>query len=159
MEWRPMVDKLVIEMLANHTPPTCISSNILAVSSALFLTSQVIQELPSKNHIRDMRVVLKTVSKLLAGVRFGTALHIKQLHTEETSKRQIQVTHVVCQIIDKDHHAKLVCMTGDIIGANGTAEEQTRQIAQSFTHIGTLLEKWRLMTESMYTKDPELDTF
>ena len=105
-----------------------------------------------------MHVVLKTVSKLLAGLQFGTALEIKQLHTDETSKRQIQVTNVVCQIIDKYHHAKLVCMTGDIIGANGTAEEQTRQIAQSFTHIGTLLEKWRLMTESMYAKDPELDT-
>ena len=49
-------------------------------------------------------------------------------------------------------------MTGDIIGADGTAEEQTHQIAQLFTHIGTLLEKWRLVTESMYAKDPELDT-
>ena len=85
-------------------------------------------------------------------------MHIKQLHTDKTSKRQIQVTNVVCQIIDKDHHAKLVCMTGDIIGADGTAEEQTRQIAQLFTHISTLLENWRLVTERLYAKDPELVT-
>ena len=68
MEWGPMVNKLVIEMLANCTSPTCIQSNILAVSSALFPTRQVMQELPSISHIRDMRVVLKTVSKLLTGV-------------------------------------------------------------------------------------------
>ena len=61
MEWGPMVNKLVIDMLANRTPSTCIQSNILAVSSALFPTRQVIQELPCVKHIRDMRVVLKTV--------------------------------------------------------------------------------------------------
>ncbi len=156
MEWGPLVDKLILEMLANRTPPTCIQSNILAVADTILPEKQVVEELPCVKHIRDMRVVLKTVSKLLAAKRFGDAKQIKQVHTDETSKRQTQVTNVVCQVVNDDDSTQAVCMTGDIIGADGTAEEQSRQIAQSFSELGDLLEKWREMTKAMYAEDPEL---
>ena len=154
MEWEAFVDKLILEMLSNRTPPTCIQANILAVSSTILPDKKVVEELPCVKHIRDMRVVLKIVSKLLAGMRFGNAKQIKQVHTDETSKQQIQITNVVCGIIDENDYARTICMTGDIIGVGGTAEEQSRQIAQSFTKLGGLLEMWRQMTTKLFKEDP-----
>ena len=36
-EWRPHVDKLIIEMLCNRTPPTCIQSVMVAFSNGKIL--------------------------------------------------------------------------------------------------------------------------
>jgi len=47
MEWELYVDKLVLEMLANHTQSTCVQANILVVANAIRPTYDVIQELPS----------------------------------------------------------------------------------------------------------------
>ena len=40
-EWRPHVDKLIIEMLCHHTPPTCIQSVMVAFSKSKILDEVV----------------------------------------------------------------------------------------------------------------------
>ncbi len=59
MEWNPVVDKLILLMLANRTPPTCIQSNILAVADTILPGMNVVEELPCVKRIQDMWVVLK----------------------------------------------------------------------------------------------------
>ena len=66
MQWLPVVDKLIIELLSNHTPPTCIQSNILATARVLCPNIDIIKELPSFRYIRYMRTVLTRTTKTLA---------------------------------------------------------------------------------------------
>ena len=40
-EWRPYVDKLIIEMLCHRTPPTCIQSMMVAFSKGKILDEVV----------------------------------------------------------------------------------------------------------------------
>jgi len=46
------------------------------------------------------------------------------------------VTNVILSVLQKDETLKTVCLAGDIIGADGTAEEQVRKIIQSFGEGG-----------------------
>ena len=62
-EWLPHVDKLILEMLANRTPPTCIQANIFAMSRVLHSEIDIVRELPSVKHIKSLRTVLSTVKK------------------------------------------------------------------------------------------------
>ena len=158
MMWRFHVEKLILEMLANRTPPSSIQANIVSFCSHILPGQDVIEELPCVKHIRDMRTVQLTVAKTLAGKRIGDAKQIKQLHTDETSKLQTQVTNVLLSILQEDDTLKTVCLAGDIIGADGTAAEQVREIVQSFGEAGRLLEKWRVCTAEMYKDDQELQS-
>ena len=103
-EWLPHIDKLIIEMLANRTPPTCIQANIFAMSRALHSKQDIVRELPSVQHIKNMRTVLSIITKTLAAYRLGHATNWKQLHTDETSRRQVSIVNVVISIISIDNH-------------------------------------------------------
>jgi hypothetical protein len=72
-EWLLHVDKLILEMLANCTPPTCIQANIFAMSRVLHLEMDIVRELPSVKHIKSLRTVLSTVTKTLAAYQLGHA--------------------------------------------------------------------------------------
>ena len=139
--WRFYVEKLILEMLANRTPPSSIQANIVSFCSHVLPGQDVIEELSCVKHIRDMRTVQLTVAKTLAGKRIGDAKQITQLHTDEMSKLQTQVTNALLSILQEDDTLKTVCLAGDIIGADGTAAEQVREIVQSFGEAGRLLEK------------------
>lgn len=103
MEWIPEVDKLILEMLSNRTPPTCIQANILAMAKIMFPNYQVVKELPSTNHIRRMRTAELIISKTLAAYRIGNAPTIKQFYSDGTSKRQTEIVNVVVDIIQSDN--------------------------------------------------------
>jgi hypothetical protein len=65
-EWLPHVDKLIIEMLANRTPPSCIHANLYAMARVMFPDHIIVKELPSLKYIKDLRIPLYTVAMLLA---------------------------------------------------------------------------------------------
>ncbi|KAL3779114.1 hypothetical protein ACHAWO_005927 [Cyclotella atomus] len=65
-EWLPHVDKLIMEMLANRTPPTCIQANIYAMAQAIFPDYDIVKEIPSLKHIKNLRTAMYTVAKTLA---------------------------------------------------------------------------------------------
>ena len=61
----PHVDKLILEMLANRTLPTCIQSNIVAFCGHILPEQDVIKEVPSAKHIQNMRTVQQLECKSL----------------------------------------------------------------------------------------------
>jgi len=155
MEWLPHVEKLILEMLANRTPPTCIQSNIIAFCGHILPGQDVVKEVPSVKHIKNMRTVQLTIAKTLAAMRVGKSIKIKQVHSDETSKRQAHITNVVVGLLQADNTLKTICLAGDLICADGTAEEQSKGVIQSFSDGGRLLERWYSKTVKMYENDDE----
>jgi hypothetical protein len=116
----------------------------------------IVQELPSLQHIKNMRTVLLYCKKSLAAYRLGDARNWRQLHTDETLRRQASIVNVVISIITSDNKLRTICMSGSIISKDGTADEQSRAIIGAFNDPGCLLEDWREMTTEMYPNDIEL---
>ena len=56
----------------------------------------------------------------------------KQLHTYETSRRQISMVNVVAGLLGSDGILKSICLSGSIIAEDSTAENQSRAIISSF---------------------------
>ena len=67
-EWLPHVDKLILEMLANRTPPMCIQANIFAMSRVLHLEIDIVRELPSLKHIKSLRTEFGYCHKDIGGI-------------------------------------------------------------------------------------------
>ena len=155
-EWLPHVDKLIIEMLSNRTQPSCIQANIFAMSRTLQPEQDIIKELPSLKYIKNLCTVLLYITKALAAYWLAHAKEWKQLHTDETSRRQVSIVNVVISILYGDTDLKTICMSGSIISKDGTADEQSRAIIGAFNESGRLLEEWRDMTVAMYPDDIEL---
>jgi len=142
-------------MHANNTPPSCIQANIYAMARALLPQHDVVIELPSLKHIKNMRTVLALVTKHLAAQQIGKAKEWKQLHTDETQRRQTSIANVVMGVLDKDNKLKTICLTGSIIAEDGTAEEQSKAIIAAFGESRKMLEDWRKETKEMYADMPE----
>ena len=87
----------------------------------------------------------------------GRSLKIKQLHADETTKRGKSVLGVVTTILQENNKLKTICLAGDIIPENGTAEVQTKEIILSFAEGGRFLDDWREQTKMMYANDPDLN--
>ena len=156
-EWKPGVDKLILEMLSNRTPPSCIPSNIVACAKCFLPNSKVVKELPCVKYIRELRDVMKILTRTLSAMEVGRSLKIKQLHADETTKRGKSVLGVVTTILQENNKLKTICLAGDIIPENGTAEVQTKEIILSFAEGGRFLDDWREQTKMMYANDPDLN--
>ena len=128
-------------MLANRTKPTVLQANISAMSRVLHSELNIVRELPSLKHIKIMRTVLSTVTKTLAAYRLGHARNWRQLHTDETSRRQVLTVNVVISIINNDNQLCTICMSGSIISKDGTADEQSHAIINAFSDCGRLLKE------------------
>eukprot|EP00956_Cyclotella_meneghiniana_P021473 scaffold39185_cov65-Cyclotella_meneghiniana.AAC.1 len=155
-EWLPHVDKLILEMLTNRTPPTCIQANLVAMAEVLCPGMNLVRELPSLKHIKDLRTTLYTVTKTLAAYRLADAKSWKQGHADETSRRQTSLLNFLMGLVTKDDKFKAVCIDLAIIAKNGSAEEQSRAVLSALRDCKTLLEEWRTTTADMYPEKPEL---
>lgn len=142
-EWLPHVDKLILEMLSNRTPPTCVQANIYAAAKAMFPDFNIVTELPSLKHIKNMRTTLWLVTKTLAAYQIGNAKVLKQLHTDGTSRRQSSLIDVVIGLLSDDNEFKTICLDSAIIAEDGTTEKCARAIIGSFDDSAQLLLKWR----------------
>jgi len=156
MKWLPEVDKLMMEMLANRTPPSCIQANLLAMAKTLTPGQDLVKEIPSIKHIRNLRTVLLTTTKTLAALMVAKSKQIKQVHTDETSKWKKKVMNVVIGMLDTNDNFKTICLAGDLIPPDGTAIEQSKALIQSFRDGAKLLDSWRDKTSEMYAADPDL---
>ena len=114
------------------------------------------RELPSLKHIKTLRTVLVIITKTMAAYRLGHARNWKQLHTDETLRRQISIVNVVISIINDDNELCTICMSGSIISKDGIADEQSRAIISAFNDSGHLLQEWQDMTSVMYPGEDEL---
>ena len=86
----------------------------------------------------------------------GSSTKIKQLHTNGTSHKGIEVVNLICSILSHDNKLRTICLAGDIISEDGTAEYQRTTIVNQFSETGRLLEGWRNKTKAMYMNDPKL---
>ena len=67
------MDKLILEMHVNRTPPACIQANIYAMAYAIHPDCNVVRDLPSLRHIKYLRTVLTLCTKHLAAIQIGNA--------------------------------------------------------------------------------------
>jgi len=132
MTWMPHVDKLILELLANRTQPSCVQSNILVVTKVIHPTWDVIKELPSRRYIRSARTVLTWVAKSLAAMRIGNSNAWKQMHTDETSRRHTSIVNCIMSIIGSDNKLQTICLSGAIIVEDGTVHHQALALVDQF---------------------------
>jgi hypothetical protein len=156
MEWTVELDKLVMELLANRCPPTSIQACILIMARSLSPGHDVVRELPCLKTIRNMRTVVLRVTKTLAALRIGKSPTWKQLHTDETSRRQISLVNVVVGLLGSDGALRSICLSGSIIAEDSTAENQSRAIIATFTESAKLLADWIKVTAEMFPNREDL---
>ena len=156
MEWTIEVDKLVMELLANQCPPTSIQACILVMARSLSPGHELVCELPCLKTIRNMWTVVLRVAKTLAALRIGKSPTWKQLHTDETSHRQISLVNVVIGLLGSDGVLRSICLSGSIIAKDSTAENQSRAIIASFTESAKLLADWIKVTAEMFPNRDDL---
>ncbi len=93
------MDKLILEMHANRISPTCIQANIYAIAYATYPDRNVERELPSLKHIKNRRAVLALCEKHLAAIQIGNAKQLKQLHRDETLRRQTSIINIITGLL------------------------------------------------------------
>ena len=104
---------------------------------------------------KSCTLLLRT-TKTLAAYQLGKERSWKQLHTDETGRRQKQLVNVVINIINESGHFKSICLSGSIIAEDSTAEEQSRAIIASFGEAGQLLQEWKDVTLEMFPQRQDL---
>ena len=150
MEWTVECDKLIMKLLASRCPPASVQASIMAMKRSFFRGQDVVRELPCLRSIWNMQTVLLRTTKSLAAYRLGSADAWKQLHTDETSRRQISLVNVVVGLIGSDEILKSICLSRSIIAEDSTADNQSRAIISSFTESAQLLVDWIKTTAEMF---------
>ena len=138
-EWNIVADNVILECLSNHRPPLCICVNILSMALTINPNTKVVKEIPCAKYIQNMRTVLSLVMKCLAGKMIGSSTKIKQLHTNGTSHKGTEVVNLICSILSHNNTLQTICLAGDIISEDGTAECQSTAITNQFSETGRLL--------------------
>ena len=116
----------------------------------------LVKELPSLKHIKNLRTALYTVTKTLAAYRLADAKDWKQVHSDETSRRQTSLLNFLMGLLTQDNKFKAICIDLALISKNGTAPEQSRAVLTALRDCKILLQEWRTTTSSMFPDKPEL---
>jgi hypothetical protein len=153
--WDPIVTQLVIEMLAQRTPLSCIAANILSVVKLLVPNLPIVEELPSKRFAQECRTVLLYVTKTLAAYEIASTQLYQQLFTDGTSRRQTEMQNIVIGILTEAGYRR-VALDGCVISEEHNAKSVTASILVAFRESGKLLERWRSVTSELYPDRPDL---
>ena len=62
MNWTPEIDKLILEMLANRTPPSCFRSNLEATARTILPHQKIVMEMPCTRYVRGLGITFETSS-------------------------------------------------------------------------------------------------
>jgi len=151
------VDKVIIEMLSNRTPPSCIQKNILVMARVIFPKQDIVPELPSLRHIHSLSTSLLLVTKTLAAYQYASATtkEIRQVHADATSRRQEELLNFVVAI-EKDGVLKSLCMSSAIMARDKSSGSQVEAIMASFPEFRQLLDNWRAALIELHPNRPEL---
>ena len=79
--------QLILESIANGTPPSSIPANILSHLSIMNPDIEI-KQVPSISYVRRCRTILRLVGETLASYRLAKAEDWGQLFTDGTSRRQ-----------------------------------------------------------------------
>jgi hypothetical protein len=80
----------------------------------------------------------------------------KQLHTDETGRRQKQLVNVVINIINEAGDFQSICLFGSIIAEDSAAKEQSQAIIASFGEAGQLLHERKEVMLQMFPSRQDL---
>jgi hypothetical protein len=103
-----------------------------------------------------MQTVLLRTTKSLAAYWPGSADAWKQLHTDETSRRQISLVNVVMGLIGSNGILRSICLSRLSISEDSIAENQSRAIIYSFTESSQYLSNWIKTTAEMFPDRDDL---
>ena len=90
MEWNTNTDKLILNWIANRTPPSCIQVNLLSMALAINPNFELVKEIPFVRHMQVLSTVLSDVTQAVAGNTIAEYTNIKQFHTDRTSNRVLK---------------------------------------------------------------------
>ena len=62
------------------------------------------------------------------------------MHTDETSHKDTEIVNLICDILTQDIKLRTICVAGDIIAEDGTAECQSTVIVNQFSESGQPLD-------------------
>jgi hypothetical protein len=116
----------------------------------------IVLELPSLTHIKNLKNTLWEVSKTLACYQPGHAKDWKQAHKDKTRHRQSSLVNLLISFLDSDNELKTICLNGAIMCDDGTADSQCRGIISTLHDSAKLLKQWRYATLNMYPSNPDL---
>ena len=134
MEWDSTVTQLIMEQLANRTPPSCICPNILSTLEIIIPKTQIMVESPSIRFVRYCRTVAVWCTKTIAAYEVALADDIIQAFFDGTSRRQTEFNNFVAKIKDiyRPDQFRKVTLDGCIIAEDGSAESTTRAFKACF---------------------------
>eukprot|EP00956_Cyclotella_meneghiniana_P006326 scaffold8290_cov38-Cyclotella_meneghiniana.AAC.8 len=95
LEWDSVVTQLIMEHLANRTPPTCICPNILATLELIIPNYQIMVESPGIRFVRYCRTVAVWCTKTIGAFEVALSDSIIQAFFDGTSRRQIEFNNFV----------------------------------------------------------------
>ena len=125
MEWNINSDKLILEWLANRTPPSYIQVNILLVEMDTNTNSEVTKMIPCIKYIKNMHSALSLINMCLAGKAIGNSIQVKQLHSDATIHKGIEIMNFVLGVLTNNKKLITICIACDIIPEDGTTECQS----------------------------------
>ena len=117
------------------------------MTRVVFSHQDIVLELPSLTHIKNLWTTLSLITKTLDAYSLGNAKDWKQMHNDKTSRWQKSLVNIVMTIVDQDDNLKTICLSGSIIAEDKSADEQSRAIIGHFDGVGRLLKIWRETTQ------------
>ena len=110
--WPIWMVQLILEQLANRTPPADISPNIVfQAAPAMPAVKFIVQELPSINFIQKCRTYIRIIGEALADYLIGKVNQWDQLLYYGTVGLQIVLQNLVISAINKEHLCPLIIST------------------------------------------------
>ena len=141
--------QLVIKLLANRSPPSCVRENILTVANTLLPNYEVIDQLPSLDFVRKSRGTLSYLTKLLAADLLARTPVWLENHTDGTSLRQVHIGNNLVRIASGAGY-KTICLDNAILSVDESSECVRDGVVRSFTQGAAMLDQWRVITAKLY---------
>ncbi len=113
-QWNEWFVQIILDLLSDWTPPSCIPANILTIVATLHPNVPVVQLLSRLSFVRECRQILAVVTKTIAAHFLAKAECYKQLFSDGTSHRQTMIQNVVLSILTGAGY-KVVTLSSDII--------------------------------------------
>ena len=139
MEWNINSDKIILEWLADCTPPSCIQFNIILMAMATNPKSEVAKMIPFIKCIHNTRSDLLLITKCLESKAIDNSIQVNQLHYDATSHKGTEIMNVILGVLTNNKKLRNIRLSGDIIPEDGTAECQSAAIFDQFTECGRLI--------------------
>ena len=140
---------MILEILSQRTPPSCIAANILTIAELLNPNCEIVHELPSVSFIRDCQSVNLHLTKTLSAYTLAKLKEYSELFTDGTSRRQTSIQNLIIGFLE-DGGFKTVTLSTSIIAEDDTAVSHNKSIVRTFTEGRELLVKWRETTKWMF---------